>query len=74
MYPNLNRNPLVVIDGLVIEDNPAISFDRDSINTFVTKICPIIQENDIDYISYLDKITPLFSFYITSTLPLPCLY
>ena len=55
MYPNLNRNPLVVIDGLVIEDNPAITFDRDSINTFVTKICPIIQENDIDYISYLDN-------------------
>ena len=40
--------PLVVIDGLIIDDNPAITFDRDSINTFVTKICPIIQENDID--------------------------
>ena len=55
MYPNLNRNPLVVIDGLVIEDNPAITFDRDSLTAFVTKICPIIQEHDIDYISYLDN-------------------
>ncbi len=53
LYPI--HNPLVVIDGLLIEDKPAITFDRDSINTFVTKICPIIQENDIDYISYLDN-------------------
>ena len=48
MHPNLNRNPLVVIDGLPIEDNPAITFDRDSLTAFVTQICPIIQENDID--------------------------
>ncbi|MBQ3325314.1 MAG: hypothetical protein IJG81_10810 [Muribaculaceae bacterium] len=48
-YPNFNnRNPLVVIDGLVIDANPAITYDRDSIIEFVTKICPIIQENDID--------------------------
>lgn len=57
LYPNLNRNPSVVIDGLVIEDNPAITFDRDSIIEFVTKICPIIQENDIDFFSFIDNLT-----------------
>ena len=55
LYPN--RNPSVVIDGLVIEDNPAITFDRDSIIEFVTKICPIIQENDIDFFSFIDNQT-----------------
>ncbi len=44
LYPN----PLVIIDGLIIEYNHAITFDRDSLTEFVTKICPIIQENDID--------------------------
>jgi hypothetical protein len=44
LYPK----PLVIIDGLPIEDNPAITFDRDSLTEFVTKICPIIQENAID--------------------------
>ncbi len=46
LYPN--PKPLVVIDGLIIEYNPAITFDRDSLTAFVTKTCPIIQENDID--------------------------
>lgn len=46
LYPN--PKPLVVIDGLIIEYNPAIASDPDSPTAFVTQICPIIQENDID--------------------------
>ena len=34
LYPI--HNPLVVIDGLIIDDNPAIIFDRDSLTAFVT--------------------------------------
>ena len=43
-----NNNILLVIDGVPIDHDKSIPFSVDSVETYLQRICPIIQNNDIE--------------------------
>lgn len=70
---SLNDNILLVIDGVpIVDQDKSIPFSVDSVETYLQRICPIIQTNDIEDIT-LSPFPPSFCktgrFLVVTTKP-----